>query len=99
MSAPRNRIGLLGLYGVLFFAFIYAPIILIVVFSFNANPVNMMIWSGFTLDWYRSIFGLSTGLDELSLYVQSTDQLLKAVRNSLVVALTTTSLPPSSAPR
>lgn len=90
MSAPRNRIGLLGLYGVLFFAFIYAPIILIVVFSFNANPVNMMIWSGFTLDWYRSIFGLSTGLDELSLYVQSTDQLLKAVRNSLVVALTTT---------
>lgn len=90
MSAPRNRIGLLGLYGVLFFAFIYAPIILIVVFSFNANPVNMMIWSGFTLDWYRSIFGLSTGLDELSLYVQSTDQLLKAVRNSLIVALTTT---------
>jgi len=90
MSAPRSRIGLLGLYGVLFFAFIYAPIILIVVFSFNANPVNMMIWSGFTLDWYRSIFGLSTGLDELSLYVQSTDQLLKAVRNSLIVALTTT---------
>ncbi|WP_306028017.1 ABC transporter permease [Stappia sp. MMSF_3263] len=86
----RKRIGLLAVYGIAFFAFIYAPIFLVVVYSFNANPVNMMIWSGFTLDWYRTIFGFSAATTELSLYVESTDQLLRAVRNSLIVALTTT---------
>ena len=84
-----NRFAL-AIYGWLFLAFIYAPILLIVVFSFNANPVNMMIWEGFTFDWYRTIFGLSTKLDELTLYVESTDKLYSAVANSLIVALITT---------
>lgn len=90
----RKEIGrrLLVLYGVLFFLFIYLPIFPIVVYSFNSNPVNMMIWSGFTFDWYRTIFGYSTKLNELTLYVESTDQLLNAVRNSLTVAFTATSL-------
>ena len=77
-------------YGCLFLVFIYLPIILICVFSFNANPVNMMIWDGFTFDWYRTIFGFPTRLDELTLYVESTDQLYDAVLNSLIVASTTT---------
>lgn len=77
-------------YGVLFFLFVYLPIILIVIYSFNSNPINVMIWDGFTFDWYRSIFGYKTQLNELALYVESTDQLLQAVRNSLVVASTTT---------
>ena len=81
---------LLSAYGLAFFVFIYAPIVLIVVYSFNANPVNMMIWSGFTLDWYRTIFGYPTKLNELSLYVESTDQLIRAVKNSLIVACSTT---------
>jgi len=38
----------LSTYGWLFLAFIYAPILLISVYSFNSNPVNMMIWEGFT---------------------------------------------------
>lgn len=80
----------LSTYGWLFLGFIYAPIILICVFSFNANPVNMMIWEGFTFDWYRTIFGLSTKLDELTLYVESTDKLYSAVLNSLIVASITT---------
>ncbi len=83
---------LLVLYGVLFFLFIYLPILPIVVYSFNSNPVNMMIWSGFTFDWYLTIFGYPTRLNELTLYVESTDQLLNAVRNSLTVAVTTTSV-------
>lgn len=83
---------LLSFYGFFFFAFIYAPILLIVVFSFNANPVNMMIWSGFTFDWYRTIFGLRTELTELALYVESTEQLIQAVKNSLIVAFTTTAI-------
>jgi len=52
----------------------------------------MMIWDGFSLDWYRSLFGLSTSLSENALYVESTDQLLAALRTSLVVALTTTAI-------
>lgn len=81
---------LLSIYGVLFFAFIYAPIVLVIVFSFNANPVNMMIWDGFTLDWYRTIFGFPNRLTESTLYVESTRQLYAAVRNSLLVALVAT---------
>lgn len=59
-------------------------------FSFNANPVNMMIWDGFTLDWYRTIFGFSKKLTESALYLDSTDQLYDAVKNSLLIASTTT---------
>ena len=80
----------LGVYGALFLVFIYAPIIMITVFSFNSNPINMMIWSGFTFDWYLTIFGYPTQLNEQTLYVESTDQLLRAVKNSLIVATSTT---------
>jgi spermidine/putrescine transport system permease protein len=80
------------LYGVLFFCFIYAPMLIVFVYSFNANPVNMMSWSGFTFDWYRSIFGLSNKLTEQALYVESTEQLTSAVMNSLIVACTTTAI-------
>lgn len=83
---------LLTFYGCLFFAFLYLPIVLIVALSFNANPINMMMWSGFTLDWYRSLFGLTTKLTEAALYVESTDQLVNAVRNSLLVASSTTTV-------
>ncbi|AOE87504.1 ABC transporter permease [Pseudomonas sp. TCU-HL1] len=83
---------LLGGYSLAFFVFLYLPIALIVVYSFNANPINMMIWSGASLDWYRSLFGLSNSLGSSTLYVESTDQLLSALRTSLAVALTTTLL-------
>ncbi|MCX7644690.1 MAG: ABC transporter permease [Rhodobacteraceae bacterium] len=93
----RNPAGwlLLTALSLLFFAFIYAPLLVIVGYSFNANPVNMMVWDGFTLDWYRGLFGLRdrTG-DALSraAYVESTDQLLAALRNSLIVAACTTAI-------
>lgn len=88
----KGRLGnlLLSGYGWLFLTFIYAPILLIAAFSFNANPVNMMIWQGFTFDWYRTIFGFPTKLTELTLYVESTDKLYRAVLNSLTVASITT---------
>ena len=82
----------LSAYGGLFLSFIYAPILLISVYSCNANPVNMMIWEGFTFDWYRTIFGFPTRLDELTLYVESTDKLYSAVLNSLTVASITTGI-------
>ncbi|HEY1028924.1 MAG TPA: ABC transporter permease [Pseudomonas sp.] len=94
MNALLARLGrrLLGGYSLAFFVFLYLPIGLIVAYSFNGNPINMMIWDGFSLDWYRSLFGLSTSLSENALYVESTDQLLAALRTSLVVALTTTAI-------
>lgn len=84
-------------YCILFFVFIYAPLFVIIGYSFNANPVNMMVWSGFTFDWYLSIFGFSSeyfGSVVLSdaVYVDSTEELLGAVQNSLIVAFTTTAI-------
>lgn len=86
------RSSILPIYGYFFFAFVYAPILLIVVFSFNSNPVNMMIWESFTFDWYKTIFGFSTATTESALYLDSTDQLYGAVKNSLFIAVTTTAI-------
>lgn len=79
-------------YTLLFFAFIYLPIAVIAVYSFNADPVNMMRWSGFTFDWYKKIFGFKAVVSETALYIESTDQLIAAVENSLIVAAMTTSI-------
>ena len=35
--------------------FLYAPIFLLIVFSFNKGNSNI-VWTGFSLDWYRSLF-------------------------------------------
>ncbi len=39
----------------LVFLFLYAPILLLIVFSFNKGNSNT-VWTGFSLDWYRSLF-------------------------------------------
>jgi spermidine/putrescine transport system permease protein len=87
---------LLTLWSLLFFAFIYLPLGVIVVYSFNANPVNMMLWSGFTFDWYLTIFGLSEmtsdRLQSTATYVDSTENLLAALKNSVIVAAFTTTI-------
>ncbi|WP_437879719.1 ABC transporter permease [Pseudomonas sp. LRF_L74] len=79
-----------GSFSLAFFVFLYLPIGLIVAYSFNSNPINMMIWNSASLDWYRSLFGLSNRLSENALYVESTDELLEALRTSLIVASFTT---------
>lgn len=80
----------LGLYTLLFFGFIYLPLAVIVVYSFNNNPINMMTWTGFTTDWYLQVLGFKTKISENALYIESTDQLLAAVRASLIIAFSTT---------
>lgn len=92
MTHRWGRAGL-TLFSLGFFAFIYAPLLVIVAYSFNSNPVNMMIWEEFTLDWYLGLLGLGErALDPNSraLYIESTDQMLAALRNSLTVAAATT---------
>ena len=83
---------LFSIYGIIFFSFIYLPLLTVIFLSFNSNPINMMIWDGFTFDWYKSIFGYSTKLDEDAIYLESTDQLLSSLKNSLIVSTTTTTI-------
>ena len=73
MSSRR----LLALHTVLVYVFLYAPIAVLVVFSFNSAR-QTAVWDGFTLDWYRKLLG--------------NDVLLRSVRNSLLVAGITTAV-------
>lgn len=75
-TAPRSWVDrILTLNGWAVFVFLYAPILLVMVFSFSDNP-NVGIWGGFTLRWYERMFGNS--------------QLMNALRNSLIVAAIST---------
>ncbi|MEP1767577.1 MAG: ABC transporter permease [Sulfitobacter sp.] len=89
----RPEWALLTLYSMIFFAFIYLPLGVVIVYSFNSNLIDMTTWQGFTFQWYLGLFGVegaeaSTGA--AAIYVDSTDQLLAALKNSLIVATSTT---------
>lgn len=68
-----RRLG--NLYALLIFAFIYLPIVVMVVFSFN-DQRNNYYWNGFTLEWYKVLFTES--------------DLLQYLINSLIVAIVAT---------
>ena len=48
------------------FLFLYLPIFVLIVFSFNSSA-SRTVWSGFTLDWYKELFTTSRIIN--SLYV------------------------------
>ena len=54
------------------YAFLYVPLIIVVVYSFNDSRLNAE-WVGFTLDWYRKLAG--------------NDEMLTAAGNSLLIGL------------
>lgn len=59
----------------LVFLFIAAPIIVIVIFSFDANRYHTIPWGGFSLKWYKAVMA---------------DQMIwSAFKNTVVVALST----------
>lgn len=66
---------LLGLNAWLVFAFFYLPIFVLVVFSFNENT-RVGVWSGFSTRWYGEMF--------------RNQDVIRALRNSLIVALVST---------
>lgn len=72
---PPKRIhwgqALLGGYSGLIYVFLYLPIIILVVFSFNASRLNA-VWTGFTFKWYGQLF-------------QNGD-ILQSAKNSLIIA-------------
>ena len=53
MSRTQNRFGD-RLLMALVFLFLYAPIIILIVFSFNAGN-SSSVWKGFSLHWYAEL--------------------------------------------
>ena len=50
----QNRLG--GrLFMALIFLFLYAPIVLLIIYSFNAGN-SSVVWKGFSLKWYAELF-------------------------------------------
>lgn len=69
MSKAIGRI-----YTALMFLFLYAPILVLIVFSFNdTETASRTVWSGFSLRWYEKLFE-----DRL---------ILEALRNTLIIAV------------
>ncbi len=68
---------LLRAHAFLVYVFLYAPIAILVLFSFNRTS-QTAVWQGFTLEWYRSLL--------------HDDLILAAVRNSLIVGAATTAI-------
>ena len=60
----ERRIGS-RLFMVLVFLFLYAPIFVLIVFSFNSSK-SRAVWTGFSLAWYRELFQDSEILSALS---------------------------------
>jgi len=49
--------GLLGGWAVLVYVFLFAPVVLLVAFSFNANRYGTFPFTGWTTKWYGQVFG------------------------------------------
>src|SRR6478609_4475610 len=62
----------LWLTAALIYAFLYVPLAIVVMYSFNDSRLNAE-WVGFTLFWYKALL--------------SNNEMLMAARNSLIIAL------------
>jgi spermidine/putrescine transport system permease protein len=66
----RNRASRwLTAFTVLIYAFLFAPIVVLIVFSFNQSRRNF-VWRGFTLDWYDKLFANDHLIDALGVTLQ-----------------------------
>lgn len=84
---------LLNTYGLAFLLFLYAPLALIFVYSFNANSINMALWTGFTLDWYRALFGLNPADAAFdAAFTENTGRIFQVVKNSFIVAISASAI-------
>jgi spermidine/putrescine transport system permease protein len=73
----RTKRRLLVIHSLVVLAFLYVPMAIIAVYSFNDSRMNA-VWHGFTLEWYVSLF--------------TNDYLLEALMNSLIIAVGSTVL-------
>ena len=65
------------IYTALVFAFLFAPIVILLVFSFNESK-SLSVFSGFSLKWYKELFN-----DRIT---------LEALKNSIVLAISATAI-------
>jgi spermidine/putrescine transport system permease protein len=56
VAVNSGRAPLLTVYAALVYAFLYFPIVVLVLYSFNGSGVAGFPPSGWTLDWYRQLF-------------------------------------------
>jgi spermidine/putrescine transport system permease protein len=68
----RRRSAWLWAAAIAGYAFLYLPLVIVVVYSFNDSRLNAE-WVGFTLDWYRKLF--------------NNEEMLVAAGNSLVIGV------------
>jgi spermidine/putrescine transport system permease protein len=66
----------LGVYAMVFFAFLHAPLLVLAAFSFNSS--RFTVWENFSLDWYRAIF--------------RDPQLVEGAWNSVIIAVCATAI-------
>ena len=76
---------LLTAHGVAGYIFLYLPIVILVIFSFNASR-HSAVWRGFTLDWYARLFTDQAIGDSLinSLIVAGGSTLISTVFGTMV---------------
>lgn len=72
------------IYMALIFLFLYLPIIVLMVLSFN-NSSSSVKWGGFTLDWYKNCFKSESIMSAFSTTLQIT--LLAAVISTIIGTL------------
>ena len=72
------------IYLAVIFLFLYLPILVLVVLSFN-NSKSRVVWGGFTLKWYASCFTDKTIMNALIMTLQIT--LCAAVLSTLIGTL------------
>lgn len=65
----RNRNHPLTAFALLVYGFLFMPIVVLVIFSFNASRRNFQ-WRGFTTEWYPRLFSNEAVLDALSVTLQ-----------------------------
>lgn len=70
--------GVLAGWGLIVYLFLFAPIVLLVVFSFNANRYGTLPVTGWTFKWYQSVF--------------SNYQIQDALKTTLIVAAGVTAI-------
>lgn len=58
LERPGAKLGHFALIGVALFtfAFLYVPIVVLIIFSFNSARTGA-VWQGFTLSWYQKLIG------------------------------------------
>jgi len=111
-SIQRSRLGkkflwlIYVLYILAFVVYLYAPLAVTGILSFNDNSIPSFPWKGFTLDWYynpeyqaggdtssdASAGGIGTGASGGNMGVFNDVNMLASIKNSFFVAVAVTAL-------